>query len=191
MRGHLACLFFLGAALGGLAPYASAGEEVEGACRQRSLMLIVCALRPCLDGWLFNRLAVLALVYLLCMSAHKGKIFFSICLQASASCFTVSQPKPCSLFLKPPFVAAVVSPLPRFPLYDGVPCSILPFLLHQDYGFHSPTMSWPVPGTLMIEPTESEDKAELDRCVVFCRSNRTTSLSARGKLEEVQADTTS
>eukprot|EP00904_Undaria_pinnatifida_P006432 jgi/Undpi1/2919/HiC_scaffold_14.g06296.m1 len=32
----------------------------------------------------------------------------------------------------------------------------------QDYGFHSPTMSWPVPGTLMIEPTESEDKAELD-----------------------------
>ncbi|MGH0187304.1 UNVERIFIED_CONTAM: hypothetical protein FKN15_024682 [Acipenser sinensis] len=35
----------------------------------------------------------------------------------------------------------------------------------QDYGFHAPTMSWPVSGTLMIEPTESEDKAELDR---FC-----------------------
>jgi glycine dehydrogenase len=35
----------------------------------------------------------------------------------------------------------------------------------QDFGFHSPTMSWPVGGTLMIEPTESEDKAELDR---FC-----------------------
>jgi glycine dehydrogenase len=34
-----------------------------------------------------------------------------------------------------------------------------------DYGFHAPTMSWPVPGTLMIEPTESENKAELDR---FC-----------------------
>ena len=34
-----------------------------------------------------------------------------------------------------------------------------------DYGFHAPTMSWPVPGTLMIEPTESESKAELDR---FC-----------------------
>jgi len=34
-----------------------------------------------------------------------------------------------------------------------------------DYGFHAPTMSWPVPGTLMIEPTESEDKRELDR---FC-----------------------
>merc|ERR1712000_565608 len=33
----------------------------------------------------------------------------------------------------------------------------------QDYGFHSPTMSWPVPGTLMIEPTESEDMHELDR----------------------------
>ncbi|KAJ8601481.1 hypothetical protein CTAYLR_005706 [Chrysophaeum taylorii] len=33
----------------------------------------------------------------------------------------------------------------------------------QDFGFHSPTMSWPVPGTLMIEPTESEDLAELDR----------------------------
>ena len=35
----------------------------------------------------------------------------------------------------------------------------------QDYGFHSPTMSWPVPGTIMIEPTESEDKGELDRFV--------------------------
>jgi len=35
----------------------------------------------------------------------------------------------------------------------------------QDYGFHSPTMSWPVPGTLMIEPTESEDKAQMD---LFC-----------------------
>src|SRR5579871_3078657 len=34
-----------------------------------------------------------------------------------------------------------------------------------DYGFHAPTMSFPVPGTLMIEPTESESKAELDR---FC-----------------------
>jgi glycine dehydrogenase len=35
----------------------------------------------------------------------------------------------------------------------------------QDYGFHAPTMSFPVPGTLMIEPTESEPKAELDRFV--------------------------
>ncbi len=37
----------------------------------------------------------------------------------------------------------------------------------QDYGFHAPTMSWPVAGTLMIEPTESEPKAELDR---FCEA---------------------
>ena len=35
----------------------------------------------------------------------------------------------------------------------------------MDYGFHAPTLSWPVPGTLMVEPTESEDQAELDR---FC-----------------------
>jgi glycine dehydrogenase len=35
----------------------------------------------------------------------------------------------------------------------------------QDYGYHAPTMSWPVPGTLMIEPTESESKAELDRFI--------------------------
>ncbi len=35
----------------------------------------------------------------------------------------------------------------------------------MDYGFHAPTMSWPVGGTLMIEPTESESKSELDR---FC-----------------------
>jgi len=36
-----------------------------------------------------------------------------------------------------------------------------------DYGFHAPTMSWPVPGTLMIEPTESESQAEIDR---FCEA---------------------
>jgi glycine dehydrogenase len=35
----------------------------------------------------------------------------------------------------------------------------------MDYGFHAPTLSFPVPGTIMIEPTESEDKGELDR---FC-----------------------
>ncbi|HKL50970.1 MAG TPA: aminomethyl-transferring glycine dehydrogenase [Wenzhouxiangellaceae bacterium] len=34
-----------------------------------------------------------------------------------------------------------------------------------DFGFHAPTMSWPVPGTLMIEPTESESKQELDRFI--------------------------
>lgn len=38
----------------------------------------------------------------------------------------------------------------------------------MDYGFHAPTMSWPVVGTLMVEPTESESKAELDRlCQAF------------------------
>jgi len=37
----------------------------------------------------------------------------------------------------------------------------------MDYGFHAPTMSFPVPGTLMIEPTESESKSELDR---FCEA---------------------
>ncbi|TYQ25060.1 aminomethyl-transferring glycine dehydrogenase [Pseudanabaena sp. UWO310] len=37
----------------------------------------------------------------------------------------------------------------------------------MDYGFHAPTMSWPVAGTMMIEPTESESKAELDR---FCEA---------------------
>ena len=36
-----------------------------------------------------------------------------------------------------------------------------------DYGFHAPTLSFPVPGTIMIEPTESESKAELDR---FCEA---------------------
>jgi glycine dehydrogenase len=35
----------------------------------------------------------------------------------------------------------------------------------QDYGFHAPTMSWPVANTIMIEPTESESHAEIDR---FC-----------------------
>lgn len=37
----------------------------------------------------------------------------------------------------------------------------------MDFGFHAPTMSWPVPGTLMIEPTESESLSELDR---FCEA---------------------
>ena len=37
----------------------------------------------------------------------------------------------------------------------------------MDYGFHAPTMSFPVPGTLMIEPTESESKEEMDR---FCNA---------------------
>lgn len=38
----------------------------------------------------------------------------------------------------------------------------------MDYGFHGPTMSWPVPGTLMIEPTESESKVQTGQGVNFC-----------------------
>jgi glycine dehydrogenase len=48
----------------------------------------------------------------------------------------------------------------------------------QDYGFHSPTMSWPVTGTLMVEPTESEDLAELDR---FCDAM----LSIRSEIDDI------
>ncbi|MEU9779207.1 MULTISPECIES: aminomethyl-transferring glycine dehydrogenase [unclassified Streptomyces] len=47
-----------------------------------------------------------------------------------------------------------------------------------DYGFHAPTMSFPVAGTLMIEPTESEDLAELDR---FCD----TMIAIRAEIEKV------
>ncbi|WP_075736377.1 aminomethyl-transferring glycine dehydrogenase [Streptomyces acidiscabies] len=49
-----------------------------------------------------------------------------------------------------------------------------------DYGFHAPTMSFPVAGTLMIEPTESEDLAELDR---FCAAM----IAIRGEIEKVGA----
>jgi glycine dehydrogenase len=49
----------------------------------------------------------------------------------------------------------------------------------QDYGFHAPTMSWPVANTLMIEPTESESKAELDR---FCDAL----ISIRKEIQEVE-----
>jgi len=48
----------------------------------------------------------------------------------------------------------------------------------MDYGFHAPTVSFPVAGTLMIEPTESESKAELDR---FCD----TLIAIRGEIEEI------
>jgi glycine dehydrogenase len=48
-----------------------------------------------------------------------------------------------------------------------------------DNGFHAPTMSWPVAGTLMIEPTESETKAELDRFV-------TAMLAIRAEIAEVE-----
>ncbi|QQO22903.1 aminomethyl-transferring glycine dehydrogenase [Bradyrhizobium diazoefficiens] len=49
-----------------------------------------------------------------------------------------------------------------------------------DYGFHAPTMSFPVPGTLMIEPTESESKAELDR---FCDAM----IAIRKEIAEIEA----
>ncbi len=42
----------------------------------------------------------------------------------------------------------------------------------MDHGFHAPTMSWPVAGTLMVEPTESETKAELDRFITALRAIR-------------------
>ncbi|MDX1603182.1 MAG: glycine dehydrogenase (aminomethyl-transferring), partial [Salinimicrobium sediminis] len=50
-----------------------------------------------------------------------------------------------------------------------------------DYGFHAPTVSFPVAGTLMIEPTESESKAELDR---FCDAL----ISIRKEIDEASAD---
>jgi glycine dehydrogenase len=49
----------------------------------------------------------------------------------------------------------------------------------MDYGFHAPTMSFPIPGTLMIEPTESEPKGELDR---FCDAM----IAIRGEIAEVE-----
>ncbi len=54
----------------------------------------------------------------------------------------------------------------------------------MDYGFHAPTISWPVPGTMMVEPTESESKEELDR---FCEA--LISIHAEMKaIESGQAD---
>ena len=49
----------------------------------------------------------------------------------------------------------------------------------MDYGFHAPTMSWPVGGTLMIEPTESESLAELDR---FCDAM----IAIHGEIMDIQ-----
>jgi glycine dehydrogenase len=52
-----------------------------------------------------------------------------------------------------------------------------------DYGFHAPTMSFPVPGTLMIEPTESESKAEIDRfCDAMIAIRREISEIEQGRL---------
>ena len=50
----------------------------------------------------------------------------------------------------------------------------------MDFGFHAPTMSWPVPGTMMIEPTESESKEELDR---FCDAM----IAIRGEIAEIES----
>ncbi len=50
----------------------------------------------------------------------------------------------------------------------------------MDYGFHAPTVSWPVPGTMMIEPTESESRAELDR---FCSAL----ISIREEIAEIES----
>jgi glycine dehydrogenase len=50
----------------------------------------------------------------------------------------------------------------------------------MDYGFHAPTVSWPVPGTVMIEPTESESRAELDR---FCDAM----ISIHGEMKAIEA----
>ncbi|PFG62514.1 glycine dehydrogenase [Thioclava sp. ES.031] len=50
----------------------------------------------------------------------------------------------------------------------------------MDNGFHAPTMSWPVAGTLMVEPTESETKAEIDRFI-------TAMLSIRDEIREIEA----
>ena len=50
-----------------------------------------------------------------------------------------------------------------------------------DYGFHAPTMSWPVTGTLMIEPTESESKEELDR---FCEAM----IEIRNEIREIEKE---
>ncbi|WP_182112625.1 MULTISPECIES: aminomethyl-transferring glycine dehydrogenase [unclassified Actinotalea] len=52
----------------------------------------------------------------------------------------------------------------------------------MDYGFHAPTLSFPVPGTLMVEPTESEDLGELDRFVAAM-------LAIRAEIAEVEAGT--
>ncbi len=49
----------------------------------------------------------------------------------------------------------------------------------MDYGYHAPTVSFPVPGTLMVEPTESESKKELDR---FCKAM----LSIRNEIKEIE-----
>ncbi|GAA0311660.1 aminomethyl-transferring glycine dehydrogenase [Psychrobacter aestuarii] len=53
----------------------------------------------------------------------------------------------------------------------------------MDYGFHSPTMSFPVAGTLMIEPTESEPKAELDRFISALKAIKAEALKAHSETD--------
>ena len=48
-----------------------------------------------------------------------------------------------------------------------------------DYGYHAPTMSWPVAGTIMIEPTESENLEEIDR---FCNAL----LSIKDEIDKIE-----
>ncbi len=56
----------------------------------------------------------------------------------------------------------------------------------QDYGFHAPTVSFPVANTLMIEPTESEDKQELDRfCDAMFRIRQEINDIESGKLDKL------
>jgi glycine dehydrogenase len=56
----------------------------------------------------------------------------------------------------------------------------------MDYGYHAPTMSFPVPGTLMIEPTESETKTELDRfCDVLLSIHGEMAAVASGESDKV------
>ena len=56
----------------------------------------------------------------------------------------------------------------------------------MDYGFHAPTMSWPVPGTMMIEPTESESKIELDRfCQAMISIKKEINMVIDGKLDPI------
>jgi glycine dehydrogenase len=55
----------------------------------------------------------------------------------------------------------------------------------MDYGFHAPTVSWPVAGTLMVEPTESESKAELDRfCAALKMIREEVRKVARGEFDK-------
>ena len=65
-------------------------------------------------------------------------------------------------------------PLKEFVTVDDVAKRLM------DYGFHAPTMSFPVPGTLMIEPTESESLVEIDR---FCEAM----IQIRQEIAEIEA----